>query len=146
MIGLLNIILLKYSAVPMVFRLYLHSMNSRHARTLDEENKESEQVVSRIVWEILDSGKFQYIGGARWLSAVYELMLGLSGLLQDGVGVKNGKVVVGISKLHRDSNFYGKKNSTKAADFVPDSCIDDIFGAHVLCLNFHMMFESNSIN
>ena len=99
----------------------------QHARTLDEDNKESEQMVSRIVWEILDSGKFQYIGGARWLSAVYELILWLSGLLQEGVRVKNGKVVEGISKLRRELILSGSKNAAKAVNFVPESSIDDIF-------------------
>ena len=99
----------------------------QHARTLDEENKESEQMVSRIVWEILDSGKFQYIGGDSVLSEVYELMLELSGLLREGMYVKNGKIIDGISKLRYESRWGYEKNTLKTIDFVPESNIEGIF-------------------
>jgi cell division protease FtsH len=49
----------------------------QHARTIDEMGKESEKKSSRIIWQLLDSGKFQISRYNFQLDEVYDLTLKL---------------------------------------------------------------------
>ena len=65
----------------------------QHARTIDEMGKESEKKSSRIIWQLLDSGKFQISRYNFQLDEVYDLTLKLRYLLRNRVKVLNGKVI-----------------------------------------------------
>jgi cell division protease FtsH len=65
----------------------------QHARTIDEMGKESEKKSSRIIWQLLDSGKFPISRYNFNLEEIYDLSLKLRYLLKNGVRVSKGKVI-----------------------------------------------------
>ncbi|MFZ4622567.1 MAG: AAA family ATPase, partial [Bacteroidota bacterium] len=107
----------------------------QHARTKDDEGKEIDQVSSRIIWEILDNGKFQSSQVTRGISDIYELQQRLFGLLQRGVAVKNGVITHGqelfIREFQNDFSFFTDIHRVKAKKgeqlfFVNDQFLDTI--------------------
>ena len=65
----------------------------QHARTIDEMGKESEKKSSRIIWQLLDSGKFPISRYNFQLEEIYDLTLKLRYFLKNGVRVSKGKVI-----------------------------------------------------
>ncbi len=63
------------------------------ARTLNAHGDEMENSDSRVIWELIDSGRFQVCRYFHHFEDVYDLMLKLKHLLRKGVAVKNGIVV-----------------------------------------------------
>lgn len=108
----------------------------QHARTKDEEGKEIDQVSSRIVWEILDSGKFQSSQSFNGVAEIYDLQLKLRGLLERGVIVQDGVVMHGhdlyIREFQNTSGFFHaprryKPKKGEKLFFIPDDVIENIF-------------------
>ncbi|MDA3905142.1 MAG: hypothetical protein PF484_03615 [Bacteroidales bacterium] len=65
----------------------------QHARTIDEIGQEVEKSASRIIWQLLDSGKFQISKYNFHLEDIYDLAQKLRHLLKNGVKVLKGKVI-----------------------------------------------------
>jgi hypothetical protein len=65
----------------------------QHARTLDESGAEFRTNNSQIIWQLLDSGKFQIVNFAYCIQSLRQLIFKLHYLLKRGVGVEYGKVV-----------------------------------------------------
>ncbi|MCY7409220.1 MAG: hypothetical protein LH473_03030 [Chitinophagales bacterium] len=74
----------------------------QHARTIDEAGKEVDKYFSRVVWELLDNGKFQITRYNYHVSEIYDLIYKLRHMLLNGVVVQKGKVV-------RNKNFFLKE-------------------------------------
>ncbi len=97
----------------------------QHARTIDEMGKESEKKSSRIIWQLLDSGKFQISRYNFQLDEVYDLTLKLRYLLRNGVKVSNGKV---ISKKEYFKKEIEDENNNEVFDKkIKNSKNDDIY-------------------
>ena len=64
----------------------------QHARTLDSGFGEISNSPSRVIWQILDSGKFQSRNGRFSPDRFYEMIVNLRHMLKRGVTVCNGKV------------------------------------------------------
>lgn len=103
----------------------------QHARTLDEAGMEIDKSASRIIWQLLDSGKFQISRYSCYLEELHDLILKLQFLLKNGVRVSRGKVVskqeyflehMGLKKEHEESQ-------VNADDvlFVPSSFYHSIY-------------------
>ena len=108
----------------------------QHARTMDEEGKEIDQASSRIVWEILDNGKFHSSQMFKGVSEIYDLQLRLRGLLDRGVTVRNGVITHGyefyVKEFQNDFNFMmtSPKSRPKKGEkmfFLPDNYLENIF-------------------
>ncbi len=65
----------------------------QHAKTLNEDGNEINKSVSRVIWELLDSGMFQVSRFSYQLEQVYDYALKLKYLLKKGVAIKNGMVI-----------------------------------------------------
>ncbi|MBN4049748.1 AAA family ATPase, partial [Bacteroidales bacterium AH-315-N07] len=113
------------------------------ARTKEEE-KELRDGASRVIWELLDNGKFNFYDCPRGLSGFYELIAKLNYLLIKGVKVTNGKVVTKKLEFILDMELEydytdidipaRKKKTTKPLKitkqdipFVPENYHDDIW-------------------
>lgn len=65
----------------------------QHARTLNEAGMEMDKTTSRIIWQLLDSGRFQISRRSYHIEELYDLMQKLRYLLKNGVRVEKGKVI-----------------------------------------------------
>ena len=100
----------------------------QHARTIDEMGKEIKQSSSRIIWQLLDSGKFQVSRYSFQVESLFELMVKLQYLVKLGVKVSKGKVV-SDQALYQEHMAETKEKSTKnkSLSFVPKSYYDEIY-------------------
>ena len=65
----------------------------QHARTLNEVGIEEKNPEHRVVWQLLDSGRFQFPNNHYYLENLYMLIQKLKYMLNNGVKVQNGYVV-----------------------------------------------------
>ncbi len=108
----------------------------QHARTLDEIGREVNKTASRIIWQLMDSGRFQVSRFSFQVDEIYDLVQKLRYLLRNGVRVSGGKVV------SKQAYYMEHMESKKEADvfddldletdsslvfFVPESCHEGIY-------------------
>ena len=95
------------------FRDMLHSMENmyalsgqptvfifdefQHAKTMSGNMKEIENPLDRMIWQLMDEGKFNFTKSWHDANELKELSIGLELCLERGVKVKKGKVVEGWS-------------------------------------------------
>ena len=65
----------------------------QHARTLNDFGEEKEKSPSRVIWQLLDSGKFKVSKFNLHLDELFEFIQRIRFLISNGVVVKNGMVV-----------------------------------------------------
>ena len=97
----------------------------QHARTIEGPmRREANNLRNRTVWELVDSGKVQYLdwNGGLWGYEVY--LKKLISLVKGGVKVKNGFVTLG-KKIYREE-FQIQENDNKELRFVSESYYEDI--------------------
>lgn len=111
----------------------------QHARTINEEGKEITQRTARILWQLLDSGKFQIARSSYQVGEIFDLNIKLRYFLRNGVVVANGLVIsqqafftAGMNK--NDSEQKLAKEDSSAQEplesevlFVPESFHDTIY-------------------
>lgn len=95
------------------------------SRGIDESGKELDRSVLKIVWEILDSGKFQATQYSHELEDLFDYTSKLRQLLRMGVKVKNGIVISRrkffFDQIGRSRHFPGRTKLPKEVPFVhPD--------------------------
>lgn len=90
----------------------------QHARTLDGNGDEAEQVSSRIVWEILDSGTFTAIGSSQEYLEVNKLANRLDSLLEKGLQVVDGVVKTDRTRLLQE---FSSTNNMYQSLLIDDS-------------------------
>ncbi|TVR36939.1 MAG: hypothetical protein EA392_13935 [Cryomorphaceae bacterium] len=78
----------------------------QHARTIDEAGIEMTERQHRIIWQLLDSGRFQIHRFSYGVSDLYNLMIDLNLHLMNGVKVTNGFVSekAGLFRIRRMQN------------------------------------------
>jgi cell division protease FtsH len=64
----------------------------QHARTLNEEGNEIDKYYSRIIWELLDSGKFQSARQDSYIGSLYKVLEKVKFFVAHGVKVSRGKI------------------------------------------------------
>ena len=64
----------------------------QYARTINEDFEEIENDYSRIIWSLLDSGKFPTSRSYSYTEELYELISRLKYLLTKGIKIQNGEV------------------------------------------------------
>jgi len=74
------------------------------ARTIDEDTNEKDQSKSRIVWDLIDTGKYQFIDYSHQIDYLYEFLEKAVFLVRNGVKVRNGIVVQGIKLFKAEFN------------------------------------------
>ncbi|MCB0537562.1 MAG: hypothetical protein KDE33_08540 [Bacteroidetes bacterium] len=108
----------------------------QHARTLDETGKEMDKTASRIIWQLLDSGRFQISRYSYHLEELYDLMQKLRYLLKNGVRVSKGKVLskkeyfieqMDLKKEYEKFEGSETKLDTSNVLFIPASYYDGIY-------------------
>ena len=65
----------------------------QHARTINDFGEEKEKSPSRVIWQLLDSGKFKISKCDFYVEQLFELITQLRFLVSKGVQVSNGMVV-----------------------------------------------------
>lgn len=107
----------------------------QHARTLDESGCEIAQPNHRVIWQLIDSGRFHINRFTYGMSELYDLMIDLNLHLANGVKVKDGMVVskINLFRSRRSLNDMvhqpddkARKNKTDLL-FVPVSYYDKIY-------------------
>ncbi len=108
----------------------------QHARTLDENGKEMDKTASRIIWQLLDTGRFQISRYSYHLEELHDLMQKLRYLLKNGVRVSKGKVIskieyfieyMDLRREYKKIEGSETKLETNNVLFVPTSYHEDIF-------------------
>lgn len=108
----------------------------QHARTLEDEGSEIKTSNSHIIWQLLDSGRFQTSKYRYALKDLHNLIQKLQYLLQNGVRVSKGKVISKkeyfIEKMDLRRDYLMGKDSDKKYEngnvlFVPAEYHDIIF-------------------
>lgn len=110
----------------------------QHARTINEDGKEVTQRTARILWQLLDSGKFQIARSSYQVGEIFDLSIKLRYFLRNGVTVARGIVIsqqafftAGMNK--NDSEHKLEKEESKQADhsepvlFVPENFHDTVY-------------------
>ncbi|MBM3169847.1 MAG: hypothetical protein FJZ76_11355 [Bacteroidetes bacterium] len=82
----------------------------QHAKTLGPGGKELDEPLDRMIWQLLDDGKFLYINHWGDRHDLEELINGLELCLEAGVCIENGKVIAEVDFF---SNLFGKYSQSK---------------------------------
>ncbi len=106
----------------------------QHARTINEDSKEVNHPATRLVWQLIDSGKFQVNTYDHNMENLYGLFTRLNHLHKKQVGVENGMVVSNKDEYRKYSStqsysnmLKGKTDKTeKPIYFIPETYYDDI--------------------
>jgi len=123
----------------------------QHARTLDEFGKEKDVHYLRIVWQLLDSGKFHYVRTSDHLiSNLHEYIQGLKFLVSKGIQVINGMITGAHPEIFkkmddmfgRCSYVYEYENDKKNR-FISEYYYDQIYT--LAPEEFSSLFEVESI-
>ncbi|MCK5519933.1 MAG: hypothetical protein KAI81_02370 [Candidatus Marinimicrobia bacterium] len=104
----------------------------QYARTLDENQDEVENSYSRVIWELLDSGKFRTDRNFPHSYDLFELKSKLKYLLRNGIKVNKGKVTKGkenfIKILTQPGNiFFPDDELEKNNNFISDYYREQIY-------------------
>lgn len=67
----------------------------QHAKTLEKGSKEIEVPIDRMIWQILDDGKYLYSNGHYDAEELQEMIVNLDLCLKNGVKIKKGKITKG---------------------------------------------------
>lgn len=92
----------------------------QHARTINEIGHELDKTTPRVIWQLLDSGKFQISKYCFHVEELYDLIQRLRFLLRNGVSVQNGKVVGRKDYFLKEMNLIEGYEAKKQPDFVQD--------------------------
>ena len=107
----------------------------QHAKTIDEVGKEINKSDSRIIWELLDSGRFQITRNNLFLEEIFDLIYKLRFFLRKGLRTSKGLVLsqkeyfikeMDLEREYRDNHFEGPLN-LKKVKIVPVEFYDKIF-------------------
>ena len=74
------------------------------ARSIDEDANEKGQSKSRIVWDLIDTGKYKFIDYSHHINYLYEFLQKAVFVVRNGVKVRNGIVVQGLSLFKSEFN------------------------------------------
>lgn len=137
----------------------------QHARTLNESGDEISKYYSRVIWDLLDSGKFQSSRQLSGVATLHKLLERVKFFVENGVKVKNGKIISGADFYQNvmgmeDSNDFilneffdpdtddwmlqddfrrKNKKGKKAIPFLPVNCAEMLFELSEPM--FHNVFE-----
>ena len=103
----------------------------QHAKTLGELGKELENPMDRMIWQLLDDGKFLFTKNWFETEEMNELIAGLELCLDRGVKVEKGKVIHGW-KFYKDimsiSERQSKSGDPESRYFLTNSHLNLLFG------------------
>lgn len=102
----------------------------QHARTINDQKEEIEKTSSRIIWQLIDSGKFQIRKYTYRTDDLYDLIIKLRYLLRIGVEVADGMVNKGKEfylEHMKPKDEDGKKETKDVVSFVPNSMYETIY-------------------
>ena len=71
----------------------------QHAKTIDGIGRELENPVDRMIWQLMDDGRFSFVGNKRFHPDIKTIVVGLELCMERGVVVENGKVTEGWGTL-----------------------------------------------
>lgn len=87
----------------------------QHAKTLGQGGKELDEPLDRMIWQLLDDGKFLYTNNWSDRHDLEELINGLELCLNEGVVIENGKVVAEVDYF---INLFGKYSQSKQDESI----------------------------
>lgn len=87
----------------------------QHAKTLGPGGKELDEPLDRMIWQLLDDGKFLYTNNWGDRHDLEELINGLERCLDEGVVIEYGKVVAEVDYF---INLFGKYSQSKQVESI----------------------------
>lgn len=87
----------------------------QHAKTLGPGGKELDEPLDRMIWQLLDDGKFLYTNNWGDRHDLEELINGLERCLDEGVIIEYGKVVAEVDYF---INLFGKYSQSKQDESI----------------------------
>ena len=87
----------------------------QHAKTLGPGGKELDEPLDRMIWQLLDDGKFLYTNNWGDRHDLEELINGLERCLDEGVVIEYGKVVAEVDYF---INLFGKYSQSKQDESI----------------------------
>ncbi len=127
----------------------------QHARSINEKGEEVEKSSIRLIWDLLDTGKFDISRNLTYLDELYDSLTFYRYILKLGVVVKKGKVVekkdLFLAKCGTDHYRNSLKPKTKEGakmNFVSDDIVNYAFEiAKEKFIHFHEIREKlNEMN
>jgi len=102
----------------------------QHARTINEQKEEIDKSSSRIIWQLIDNGKFQIKKINYNIEDLYDLITKLRYLIRSGVEIANGMVLKN-KELYLENmktkEEGAKKKTQNEIFFVPSSMYETIY-------------------
>ncbi|MCH6201041.1 hypothetical protein MMU07_15750 [Aquiflexum sp. LQ15W] len=119
---------------------YMYSLNGKpsvfifdefqHAKTMVDGTKEMETPIDRMIWQLMDNGKFSFSPGWHDIKSLRNLVVGLEICLERGVKVVGGKVVEGWTTYQNimatDEPRHRSSSEMEERDFIPKSDIENL--------------------
>lgn len=96
----------------------------QHAKTIEGGFKEIENPTDRMIWQMMDDGKFLYTNYFNDISELQDLIYNLELCLKKGVVVKKGIVTYGWNIFQ---NIFSLKHNHAARNFLTERSINTIF-------------------
>ncbi|MGM0944495.1 MAG: hypothetical protein ACQEW9_04870 [Bacteroidota bacterium] len=104
----------------------------QHAKTVEGSGKELENPLDRMIWQLLDDGKYFYTKSWLEINEVQELIVGLELCLERGVKVEKGKIIEGWDYykdiMSIDEDRTGRIRDMKDRNFLCDRSVSILFG------------------
>jgi cell division protease FtsH len=102
----------------------------QHAKTLESGSKEIENPLDRVIWQLMDNGKFVFTKYWPDDGDLKELSMGLQICLERGVKVIGGKVVEGwdtyLNIMGNDESRYKSSKEMEEKNFLSNSDLSSI--------------------
>jgi len=119
----------------------------QHARTINEQKEEIDKSSSRIIWQLIDNGKFQIKKINYNIEDLYDLITKLRYLIRSGVEIANGMVLKN-KELYLENmktkEEGAKKKTQNEIFFVPSSMYETIYLLAKDYLKLLLMLKQNS--
>lgn len=102
----------------------------QHAKTIDSGIKEVENPLDRVIWQLMDDGKFYFNKFWPEDGVLKELSMGLQICLERGVKVENGKVIDGwdtyLNIMGSNESRYKSSQEMEEKSFLCSSDLDTL--------------------
>jgi GTPase SAR1 family protein len=99
----------------------------QHAKTLGVGGKELDEPLDRMIWQLLDDGKFLYTNNWEDRHDLEELINGLERCLNEGVVIENGKVVAEVDYFINIFDKYTQSKQNESINALSERNVNLLF-------------------
>jgi hypothetical protein len=103
----------------------------QYGRSIDEDYKETENSTMRIVWDIIDSGKFESVSFTFWsMDRLLDHIRSLQHAIKNGLKGENGYITAGVNLYEKKKIIDDLKqidNSDEREPIIPTELLEDLY-------------------